>query len=172
MEGTDVEAEPEVVIRLADEHDLHAIAGFGAAVIPAHYEPIIGRAAAQEQVHLWWGRERLLAALSDGVLLIAVDADELVGVAEVGMWDGDPVIWKLYVRAEHRGRGIGRALLWAAIAELPRPASRVILEHFAGNERAAAFYAHEGFVHLRTDPAPSGDPAAATVWRVLDLESA
>jgi RimJ/RimL family protein N-acetyltransferase len=54
---------------------------------------------------------------------------------------------------------------------VPREASRVILEHFAGNERAAAFYEREGFEHLRTDPAASGDPAAATVWRVLDLET-
>jgi len=54
---------------------------------------------------------------------------------------------------------------------VPRRASRVILEHFAGNERAAVFREREGFVHLRTDPAVSGDPAAATVWRVLDLTS-
>jgi ribosomal protein S18 acetylase RimI-like enzyme len=161
--------EPEVVIRLADEQDLDSIRAFGAVVVPAHYDPIIGPAAAQEQVDLWWTRERLLAALSDGVLLVAEADGELVGVAEVGAWDGDPVIWKLYVRPGHRGRGIGRMLLLSAISEVPREASRVVLEHFAGNERAGAFYQREGFEHLRTDPAVSGEPAAATVWRVLDL---
>lgn len=161
----------EVGIRLASEHDLDAIAAFGAAVVPAHYEPIIGRAAAEEQVDLWWSRERLEAALSNGALLVAEQDNQLVGVAEVGTWEADPVVWKLYVHPDRRGRGIGRALLRAAIAQLPDPASRVLLEHFAGNERAAAFYEREGFVHLRTDPSASGEPAAATVWRVLELKS-
>lgn len=164
--------ESVVVVRLASEHDVDAIAAFGVAVVPPHYESIIGRAAAEEQVELWWTPERLQAALSNGALLVAEQDSELVGVAEVGEWEADPVIWKLYVLPDRRGRGIGRALLRAALAELPRPASRVILEHFAGNERAAAFYEREGFVHLRTDPAASGDPAAATVWRALDLTSA
>jgi hypothetical protein len=70
--------EPEVVIRLADEQDLDTIRAFGAVVVPAHYDPIIGPAAAQEQVDLWWPRERLLAALSDGVLLVVEADDELV----------------------------------------------------------------------------------------------
>jgi ribosomal protein S18 acetylase RimI-like enzyme len=161
----------DVAVRLADEHDLDAIEAFGAAVVPAHYEPIIGKAAAQEQVDLWWTRKRLRSALSKGALVVAEHDDELVGVAEVGVWERDPVIWKLYLKPERRGRGIGRVLLRAAILEVPREASRVILEHFAGNERAAAFYEREGFEHLRTDPAASGDPAAATVWRVLDLET-
>ncbi len=164
--------EPEVVVRLASEHDVDAIAAFGVAVVPPHYQPIIGHAAAAEQVELWWTPERLRAALADGALLVAEHGDELVGVAEVGEWEADPVIWKLFVRADRRGRGIGRTLLRAALAELPHPASRVVLEHFAGNERAAAFYERQGFVHLRTDPAASGEPAAAAVWRVLDLTSA
>ena len=164
--------EPEVVIRLASVGDVDAVAAFGAAVVPPHYEPIIGRAAASEQVELWWTPQQLRAALADGALLVAERGDELIGVADLGAWEAEPVIWKLYVRAEHRGHGIGRALVRAALAEVPRPASRVILEHFAGNEGAAAFYAREGFTHSRTDPADSGDPAAATVWRVLDLTSA
>lgn len=161
----------EVVIRLADEHDLDDIAAFGAAVVPCHYEPIIGRAAAHQQVERWWTRERLATALSNGVVLVAEHDGDLIGVAEVGAWEGDPVIWKLYLASGHRGRGIGRALLRAAIAELPRSATRVMVEHVAGNHRAAAFYEREGFRHLRTEPAASGDPAAATVWRVRALES-
>ena len=165
-----METEHKVAIRLADEHDVDAIARFGAAVIPPHYEPLIGKAAAQEQVDRWWARERLTAALSNGVLLVAVDdANQLVGVAEVGRWEGDPVIWKLYVHPERRGRGIGRALLRAAISEVPRPASRVILEHFAGNKRAATFYEREGFTVRRVEPSPTGVPALGVVWRARRL---
>jgi hypothetical protein len=55
------------------------------------------------------------------------------------------------------------------IEALPEGTTRVLLEHVAGNDRAAAFDEREGFVQLRTAPAASGDPAAATVWRVHSL---
>jgi ribosomal protein S18 acetylase RimI-like enzyme len=163
---------PRIVIRHADGDDLEGIARFGAAVVPPHYEPIIGFDAAQAQVEQWWSHQRLQTALSDGCLLVAEDEGRLVGVAELGTFDGDPVLWKLYVHPARRRRGIGRQLLVAAISEVAPEASRLVLEHLAGNERAAAFYEREGFVHLRTDPAPSGDPAAAIVWRVLNLDAA
>lgn len=161
----------DVVIRPATAHDLDALVAFGEAVVPAHYTPIIGETAAQAQLDLWWRRERFEAALSHGLLLVAADGRVLVGVCEVGEWEGEPVVWKLYVRPENRGRGVGEALLEAAVAEAPRSASRILLEHLAGNERAAAFYERRGFRHVRTDPAQSGDPAAAIVWRALDLAS-
>ncbi len=159
----------EASIRLADERDLAAIAAFGAAVVPDHYEPIVGRDVALEQVDVWWTDAQLHSAWRTGALLIAED-DELVGVEELGLLEGEPVVWKLYIGPERRGEGTGSRLLHAAIAEIPRPASRVMLEHFAGNEPAAAVYQREGFHHLRTEPAASGDPAAATVWRARPLD--
>lgn len=156
-------------IRTATAADIDAIIAFGTAFVPRHYEPIIGREAAQGQVDRWWTRDRFLTVLDDGELFVAEEPGQIVGVAELGAWDDTPVIWKLYVHPDRRGRGIGRSLLRAVITRLPTATSRVLLEHFAGNERAADFYAREGFVHLRTEPAASGDPSAATEWRVLEL---
>lgn len=118
---------------------------------------------------MWWTREYLAPAVDAGALVVAEADGEVIGVAQRGEWNGDPVVWKLYVHPERRGQGVGRDLLRAVTAELPRGTSRVLVEHFAGNRRAAAFYEREGFVHLRTDPAPSGDPAADQVWRVRQL---
>lgn len=155
-------------VRPAVPADLDAVLAFGAAVAPPHYEPILGRDAARQQVEQWWTAERMRPAIAAGDVLVAEVDGGLVGVSERGRWDGDVVIWKLYVAADHRGRGIGRSLLQATIDGLPDDVPRVVLEHVAGNVRAAAFYEREGFRHLRTDPAASGDPAAATVWRVRE----
>lgn len=156
-----------VTIRRADRTDLDAVVGFGAAVVPPHYAPIIGEAAARQQVEAWWTPERLGVAADGSRLFVAELDGTVVGVAERGEWDGDPVIWKLYVHPDHRGKRIGVALLDAVVADVA-DRRRVLLEHMAGNTRAAAFYEREGFRHLRTDPAPNGDPAAATVWRVRE----
>lgn len=157
------------VVRPATHDDLDAIVAFGAAHVPTHYAPIIGADAAHQQVELWWTHDRLGPAVATGGRIVAEAGGQIVGVAERGEWQGEPVIWKLYVHPEHRGRGIGRTLLHAVIDGLPGSPRRIVLEHFAGNRRAAAFYEREGFVHLRTDPAANGDPAAATVWRARDL---
>lgn len=163
---------PTLDVRAADAGDLDAIVAFGATVVPSHYEPIIGRVAAEEQVELWWTRQHLGAAVADETVLVADTDQGIVGLVETGLLDGDPVIWKLYVHPRHRSRGIGAKLLHATIDSLPSTTRRVILEHFAGNHRAADFYEREGFAHLRTDPSPSGEPAAATVWRARDRELA
>lgn len=159
----------EVHIRRAGVADLDEVAAFGATVVPAHYEPILGPEAARLQVSTWWSPDRLAAAQAAGNLHLVERDGRVVGVAEVGTWHDEPVVWKLYVHPDARGRGVGRALLQTVVDLLPAGAPRVLLEHVAGNVRAAAFYEREGFVHLRTDPAPDGDPATATVWRVRDL---
>jgi ribosomal protein S18 acetylase RimI-like enzyme len=58
---------------------------------------------------------------------------------------------------------LGRRLIDALVAQLPLDAERICVEHFAANERAAAFYEREGFTVDRVEP--SGDPRRAVVWR-------
>lgn len=158
---------PAVRIRGADTSDLEALVAFGETVVTAHYEPIIGESAALDVVQTWWTRQHLGTALAQDNVFVADNDEGIVGVMEVGRLDGDPVIWKLYIHSAHRGRGIGATLLHAAVDDLPSTTSQVILAHFAGNQRAAEFYDREGFAYLCTEPSPSEDPAAATVWRAL-----
>ena len=160
-----------MTIRQARADDLDAVMAFGATHVPPHYEPIIGRAAARRQVDLWWTREYLAPAVDAGALIVAEANGEVIGIAQWGDWDGDPVVWKLYIHPEWRGQGVGPALLRAVEADLPTGTPRLLVEHFAGNHRAAAFYEREGFVHLHTDAARGGDPAAAQVWRARDLSN-
>lgn len=155
-------------VRPAVDSDVPAIEAFAADVVPAHYAPILGAHAANDQLR-WWSNERLTNAVAEARVQLAVSAGTLLGVCETGALDREQVIWKLYLSPGARGRGLGVALLEHAIAALPAGTEYVMLEHFAGNTRAAAFYQREGFEVVRIEPAASGDPSAAVVWRCRDL---
>lgn len=145
-----------------------AIVAFGSAVVPTHYRPILGPAAAQAQLD-WWGEQRMASAVAAGRVHLAVLGDAVVGVVETGAMGGEQVIWKLYVEPRWRGRSLGVRLLERAVAALPDGTRTVLVEHFAGNTRAGAFYEREGFGVVRTEAAESGDAQATVVWRRLEL---
>ncbi|SDW65610.1 Ribosomal protein S18 acetylase RimI [Amycolatopsis xylanica] len=150
------------LIRNAEETDVDAIRRFGETHIRPHYTPLIGAAAADDQVRLWWNETQIRAAVTDGRVIIAQAGDQLVGVGQLG---ADHVIYKLYIHPGHRRRGLGPQLLNALADQLPADADRLHIEHFAANELAAAFYEREGFVVDRIEPSSTGDRALATVWR-------
>jgi ribosomal protein S18 acetylase RimI-like enzyme len=152
-------------IRKAGASDLDAIVAFGSAVVPPHYEPIIGAAAAQAQLD-WWRSERMAPAAEAGRVHVAVVDDNIVGVCETGELNGEQVIWKLYVAPEFRNRSLGAELLRRVIGSLPVDVDHVLVEHVAGNTAAARFYEREGFTVVRVDPATaSGSVNDAVVWR-------
>ena len=156
-------------MRPARPDDVPALCRFGARVVPAHYAPLIGQQAADAQVDAWWTPAALAPAVADGLVVVAELSDGpaggIVGVGQRGRMGADHVIWKLYVDPAHRGSGLGPRLLRALTDQLPPEATRVVIEHFAGNVRAGAFYEREGFAVERITPHPSGEPARATVWR-------
>lgn len=87
-----------------------------------------------------------------GRILVAHDRDAVVGVAALSfVWPiehGGMSAWleELYVVPDARGRGIGTALLRAALrAASEAGAVAVDLEVDAGHGRAANLYAREGF---------------------------
>lgn len=157
-----------VQVRVAEVGDVDAIVAFGSAVVPPHYTPILGADAARAQL-TWWTPERITSAVRAGRVHVAVADDAVVGVSETGEFAGEQVVWKLYLAPDFRGRSLGVDLLRHAIAALPTETDHVLVEHFAGNTRAGMFYEREGFTVANTEPASSGDPNAAVVWRRLPL---
>jgi ribosomal protein S18 acetylase RimI-like enzyme len=157
------------VVREAGHDDVAAICRFGEAYIRPHYAPLIGTEAADEQVRRWWNETHVAAAVAERLVVVAEEDGQLLGVGQRGRSGADPVIYKLYVHPEHRGRGLGPRLLAVIIGRLPADADRLYVEHFVANERAGAFYERQGFTVERIEPGPTGDPALGIVWRARQL---
>ncbi len=160
---------PELVVRDARREDVVAICRFGETHIRPHYTPLIGVAAADEQVRMWWNEPHIDAAVADGLVVIAETHEHLVGVGQRGRRGADHVVYKLYVHPRHRGRGVGLGLLDALTRQLPANADRLYIEHFLANKRAGAFYEREGFTVERIEPGPTDNPALGVVWRARTL---
>ena len=148
----------EWTVRGASPDDVAAICQFGEAHIRPHYAPLIGAAAADEQVRMWWNEKHIGSAVANGLVVVAEDDGQIVGVGQRGREGADHVVYKLYIRPDYRGRGLGPQLIDALIRQLPDDADRLYVEHFVANERASRFYEREGFTVVRTEPSPTGGP--------------
>ena len=160
----------EPVVRDADHDDVIGICRFGEAHVRPHYAPLIGAAAADEQIRRWWNETQIGAGVAERLLVVAEEDGQVVGVGQRGRRGADHVIYKLYVHPRYRGRGLGPRLIEALTSQLPADADRLYIEHFAANQRASAFYEREGFTVHRIEPSPTGNPALGVVWRARHLE--
>ncbi len=149
-------------IRPARPSDIPAIQQIGTAAWRVAYD-FAGAAFIDRGLQTWWTLEALASCLETTQVLVAEQDGEVAGVGNLDTRDDVPVIWKLYVHPTAQGAGLGRALLQRLIDLAPPDAARVALEYVAGNEPAAAFYAHFGFTDdARTQSADPREPD--TIW--------
>jgi GNAT superfamily N-acetyltransferase len=150
-----------MLIRAARRGDAVRLSRVGARSWQDAYGAHFTAAQIERGLAQWWTPGQLLAEIEGGLVLIAED-DEIVGLASGDRRDVETwVVWKLYVVPERRSEGIGRLLLAEYLTRLPRSVTAVVLEHFAFNVGAAAFYEREGF---DVDGTAIGE-LGAVVWR-------
>jgi len=136
------------VIRLAasdSDHDLHALAALRRASTE-ETGPVADDPGFEAQFADWLARNRRVLWLAEapapiGMLNLAVFERMPRPGRDVGCWG---YIGNAYVLPAHRNRGVGRALLDAAIAHArTHRFARLVL---APTERSRPFYARAGFV--------------------------
>ena len=119
-----------------------------------------------------WPREEFSAYLADPdrtPAFVACDARRrIAGFAMLRLAADEAELMTIAVDPKWRGKGVGRALLEAAFADLlMSPARRMFLEVAADNAAAIALYRGHGFAEVgRRDgyyPRPDGTPATALV---------
>lgn len=114
----------------------------------------------------------ILVADENGVLLGYVQFGE-VTIPEVEVQTGDQSVHRLYVDSALQGRGLGRALLEAALQH-PRlaKASRVFLDVWGENERAVRLYESFGFQRVGTTRFTIGSEVMEDLVMMLDKAGA
>jgi ribosomal-protein-alanine N-acetyltransferase len=122
-----------------------------------------------------WSRGNFVDSLAAGyrARLARDDEGAVLGyfIAMPGV--GELHLLNLSVAPEHQGRGLGRALLEAVVAEARAlPAARLLLEVREGNERARRLYAARGFAEAGRRrgyyPARSGREDAVVMSLALE----
>ncbi len=98
-----------------------------------------------------------------GALLVAREDDVVIGVVAMRpLDDGRAEMKRLYVRPEHWGRGIGRALAVAIVEAARRAGYRAMrLDTMARMSAAVALYRTLGFVEI---PAYTYNPEADVIY--------
>lgn len=145
-----------LVVRRAERVDLPRLGRLGAMLVDVHH--------AFDRARFLPTRDRtpadyaafLVDQLTDPavVLLVAEDHGDVIGYAYATVEGYDymalrgpaGVLQDIVVEPEFRGRGVGRQLLEAAVAELAtRGAPRVVLSTAERNETAQRLFARAGF---------------------------
>jgi GNAT superfamily N-acetyltransferase len=92
--------------------------------------------------------ERVRAVLAEGGSFVAEAAGRIQGFAMASggaPLDCEPTLWALFVRGEAEGRGLGKALLAAAVAWLSAQGHREAWLSTDSGTRAEGFYLCQGW---------------------------
>ena len=148
--------EPGAIVRRATPADLPVIGALGALLLEEHYGFDPRRFLAPGQWTPADYASYIGAQLDDpdGIVLVADDGGEVIGYAYAVIAGYDymalrgpaGILHDLIVQPRHRGRGAGRLLTDAILAELrSRGAPRVVLSAAEGNQEAQRFFGSLGF---------------------------
>jgi ribosomal protein S18 acetylase RimI-like enzyme len=145
-----------VTIRPATTADVRTLGRLGAVLVRTHHDFDAARfiAATPQTEHGYGSYLGSQLGNPDIVVLVAEDGGEVLGYTFAGVEGYDymslrgpaGVLHDIVVDPAHRGRGVGRALLDATLAELKtRGAPRVVLSTAERNEPAQRLFARAGF---------------------------
>jgi ribosomal protein S18 acetylase RimI-like enzyme len=147
---------PDVVIRRATPRDLPALGKLGASLVRAHYEfdPQRFLPESPETASRYGSFLGTQLHDSDVAILVAEQEDVVIGYVYTAIEGYDymslrgpaGVLHDIVVDPEHRGQGVGRMLLDAAMAFLKsHRAPRAVLSTAAHNETAQRLFERAGF---------------------------
>ncbi len=156
-----------VIVRTATSDDISDIERFAHRAVHDAYDQLIDATYATALLEEW-SPDTLAGAIGAGLVCVAEKEHQVVGLVEVGVVDGDPVVRKLEVDPDLRSCRIDSWLLDAAeVVALEHGGVRLLAGHIAAIEDAARFYERAGFAVIGTDAAK--DRRLDTVWRARPL---
>ncbi|MFI5734769.1 GNAT family N-acetyltransferase [Kribbella sp. NPDC051587] len=141
-----------IAVRRAVVADVDAVRQIGLTTWPVAYAGLASPEFIADGLAQWWSPEVVERGIRTGITLVAEENDVLIGMAGLGQNDGFWVLWKLYVLPDQQGKGAGKALLDAAVKELPAGTPELLLDVMVDNKKAIGFYEAYGFGAPITTP--------------------
>lgn len=156
-----------IAVRRAVPDDIDGVRQIGLTTWPVAYADVASPEFVTDGLAQWWSPEVVERGIRTGITLVAVENDVLIGMAGLGQEEGFWILWKLYVLPDHQGKGVGKALLDAAVDALPAGTAELLLDVLVGNKQAIGFYEAYGFGPAPQTPAR--DLGDELVWMRLGL---
>jgi ribosomal protein S18 acetylase RimI-like enzyme len=156
-------------VRRAELGDAEAVREVGLKTWPVAYDGLASPEFIVDGLAVWWSPEAVERGIRNGITLVALDGEQVVGMVGLGREADFWVMWKLYVLPEYQGKGVGKALLDRAIAALPAGTTELLLDVLITNEPAIGFYRKSGFG--AAERTPGRDLGDKVMWMSLDLQS-
>jgi len=139
-------------VREATAADVTAVTRVAERSWTTDYPDILSRETAAAAAQDWYGEDRIASELDrDDALLLVADRDPagVAGFAHAIENDGVGNILRIYVDPDHRGEGVGTALVEATERRLfDRGVDRVRAMVLADNDPGNEFYRAQGFRRL------------------------
>jgi len=159
-----------IEVRRAELSEVDAVRYIGVTTWPVAYAGLASDEFITNGVAQWWSPEVVEFGIRNGITLVAAEGEQLVGIVGLGREGDFWVMWKLYVLPDHQRKGVGKALLDAAVKALPEGTPELLLDVLVGNEQAIGFYRANGFGEARKTP--DRDLGVELMWMSLDLQTA
>jgi len=147
-------------LRPAGPKDVDRLSLIGAATFLESFADVIGGEAITTHCLVANGAESYRSYLANGARAWLAEIEPggaPIGYALLtqpdlpGMEEGDIELKRIYTLSRFHGGGLGAALMQAAVeAAIGQGAKRLLLGVYAGNDRANAFYAKQGFRQIAT----------------------
>ena len=143
-----------MLIRPADHQDAEALARLATETFSETYRGTMLDSDLQAHVDRHLGRDAFDDLLRHDAFLVAEHDGQLVGFVQFGEGhvaggkreEGDQALRRLYVRSRFHGKGVGAALMEAALGcAAMKAAPRIWLDVWEHNHRARRFYESYGF---------------------------
>ncbi|WP_122088124.1 GNAT family N-acetyltransferase [Halalkalicoccus subterraneus] len=148
-----------VEIRPADPSDAEAIRDTARASWHAAYDDLLGEEVVASTVDEWYDPTGLRDVMGHSDHVVRVSGNDVVGFAHLGPNPENgrvAELFRIYVRPERWGEGIGGRLLVAAGTGL-EGFDRLALSVLAGNEVGIGFYEKRGFERVGEQIVELGD---------------
>jgi len=150
-----------MVFRAANQADIASIRTFGERVVVQTYLSLTSAHYVADLLDRWWSEEyfqRVIASPHHLLILMEDEQGNVIGFSEAQVEDSRCIVWKLYVDADWRGKGIGSRLLYELEQRLPPHIETMMTKFLSKNSAAGLFYRKRGFMfdHLEKDPHHSG----------------
>ncbi|GAA3544853.1 GNAT family N-acetyltransferase [Kribbella ginsengisoli] len=156
-----------ISVRRAVVDDVAVVREIGLTTWPVAYAGLVSAEFISDGLAQWWSPAAVERGITQGITLVAVVDEHLVGMVGLGQEAGFWVMWKLYVLPGYQRLGVGKALLDGAIEALPVGTEQLLLDVLVGNEQAIRFYRKNGFGEPRSTP--DRDLGDELIWMAREL---